>query len=103
MEKIRILLLLIVIFLGAGSGAFAQIKISGTVTSKENGETIPGANIVIRGTTTGTISGMDGKFNLSVNNRNAVLECSFIGFQSAELSLNGRTEVNFVLDPDVVA
>jgi len=104
MEKIRILLLLlIVIFLGACSGAFAQIKISGTVTSKENGETIPGANIVVKGTTTGTITGMDGKFNLSVNNRNAVLECSFIGFQSAELSLNGRTEVNFVLDPDVVA
>ncbi len=102
MKKIRILLLTIILML-SGLGIFAQTKISGTVTSKENGETIPGANVVVKGTTQGTITGMDGRYELAINDKNAVLECSFIGFQTVELPLNGSTELNFVLEASVIA
>ncbi|SHE30727.1 TonB-linked outer membrane protein, SusC/RagA family [Mariniphaga anaerophila] len=96
-------LLLIAVFIGTSLGAFAQTEIRGTVTSKSNGETIPGANVVVKGTTQGTITGMDGRFTITVNDKNATLECSFIGFKKVELPLNGRTEVNIVIEPDVIS
>ena len=60
-----------------GSVLFAQTKISGKVND-ENGS-LPGANVVVRGTSNGTTTDFDGNFSLEVNNGKGVLEISFVG------------------------
>lgn len=103
MKKIRIFLFVLIVVMGTGMSAQAQLKISGTVTSKDNGETIPGANVVVKGTSQGTITGMDGKYSLTVSDKNAILQCSFIGFKPAEIAIDGKTEINFALESELVS
>lgn len=74
-----------------------QQSISGTVTDA-NGELLPGANIVEKGTTNGTQSDFDGEFTLAVSDPNAVLVISYIGFTSKEMPLDGQTSVTVVLE-----
>ncbi|NJK97362.1 MAG: hypothetical protein HC905_22830 [Bacteroidales bacterium] len=50
-----------------------QQKVTGTVTDASNGEPIPGVNITVQGTTTGTISDIDGKYSIEVSDANAIL------------------------------
>jgi len=70
------------LFLIAGTGAFAQSKIEGKVYSDEN-EPLPGASIVVEGTTIGTIADANGSFELSnLKNGRHQLKVSFIGYQS---------------------
>ena len=64
--------------------AMAQNRsVSGTVTDAETGESIPGANIVEKGTSNGTITDFDGNYQLSVGD-GATLVISFVGYQSTE-------------------
>jgi TonB-linked SusC/RagA family outer membrane protein len=74
-------------------------RVSGRITD-ENGEAVPGANIVVAGTTTGTQSDADGKFALLVPGNNDVLNISFIGYASQTITIGSRTqiEVKLVLD-----
>lgn len=76
-----------------------NITVSGTVTSADDGSAIPGANIIVKGTTTGTISNADGEFSITAS-ANDILVCSFIGYTSQELSINGQSVVNFILLTD---
>lgn len=103
MKKSQIILLLLITLITTGLDTLAQTKITGTVTSKENGETIPGANVVVKGTTQGTITGMDGKFTLVLSSPNAVLQCSFIGFKPVEAAVNGQKEIHFKLESELVS
>ncbi|WP_455634652.1 SusC/RagA family TonB-linked outer membrane protein [Parabacteroides sp.] len=69
----------------------------------ELGEPIIGANIVEKGTTNGTITDMDGNYNLTVNDlKKAVLQASFIGYNTIEESVKGRSTVEIKLSPSVV-
>lgn len=61
-----------------------RIKVTGTIVDK-SGEPIIGANIVEKGTTNGTISDLDGRFTLNVNNRNSILKITFIGYKDLEI------------------
>ena len=85
------------------TAAFAQ---SGAVKGKvldELGEPIIGANIVEKGTTNGTITDMDGNYSLTVNDlKKAVLQASFIGYNTIEESVKGRSTVEIKLSPSVV-
>jgi len=76
--------------------AQAQNKVTGKVTN-ENGETLPGATIKVKGTAISAQSGSDGNFAITVNGLNDVLECSFAGLKTKEISLDGRTAVDVVL------
>ena len=62
----RKLLLLVLVFLSGMSYSIAQNAVTGTVTD-ENGEGVPGANIIIKGTSNGTITDMDGGFTLNAS------------------------------------
>lgn len=73
-------------------------RISGTVKSA-NGESIIGANIKVTGTTIGCITDIDGNFTLEVP-ENAKLTISYIGFQTQEITLNGKSSVNIILKED---
>ncbi|CCH51491.1 TonB-dependent receptor [Fibrisoma limi BUZ 3] len=80
--------------------AFAQTTVSGTIRS-ENGTPIPGANIVVKGTSTGTTSTADGTYTLNVSQRNATLVFSSIGFQSKEVAIGSGNTLNVTLTEDV--
>lgn len=71
--------------------------VSGTVTDSSGGEELPGVNVVLKGTTTGTSTGPDGGYEVSVSSLSDTLVFSFIGFQTQEVPINGRTEVNVSL------
>lgn len=82
------------------SAVWAQVSINGTVVD-DKGEPLPGVAVVIQGTTTGTVTDIDGKFALSAAS-NAVLEFSFVGMKSARETVNGRTVINITLFPDAI-
>ncbi len=69
----------------APPAAFNKKEITGRVIDDKTGETIPGANIMIRGTSTGTITGADGRFRITVPSGDAILEISFIGYDKVVL------------------
>lgn len=73
-------------------------SISGTVTSA-TGESMPGVNVVEKGTSNGTTTDIDGKYSLSVDD-NATLVFSFIGYQTQEMAVSGRTTIDVVLSED---
>src|SRR5690554_3572456 len=79
------------------------VTVSGTISSQENGELLPGVNILVKGTTTGTVSDMDGAYSLTVQDENATLVFSFIGFSNQEVPINGRSQINITLVPDYAA
>ncbi len=76
-----------------------NIMIAGTVTD-ENGELLPGVNVVLKGTLTGTVTNMHGEYMVTAPNKKMVLVFSFVGFQSKEVSVgtaNNQT-INVVLE-----
>lgn len=77
--------------------------ISGTVTDAESGEVLPGVNILVRGTSTGTSTDTEGQFELNVPSLQDTLVFSFIGYQTQEVPLNGRTELDVALQPQTVS
>ena len=78
-----------------------QCKLSGTVTSSEDGLPIPGVSVSVKGTTLGTITGADGKYVLSVPTSAQTLVFSFIGFKTQEVAIEGKTKIDVVLEQDV--
>ena len=74
--------------------AFAQSgTVKGTVTD-DTGEPVIGANVVEKGSTNGTITDIDGNYTLQVTNMNGVLQFSFIGYNTTEENIDGRTTPN---------
>ncbi len=81
------------------------VKISGRVTDENNGG-IPGVSVVLKGTTTGTVTDIEGKYALNVPDENAqtgVLVFSAIGYVTEELPLKGQTELNLKMLSDIKA
>ncbi|WP_200976006.1 SusC/RagA family TonB-linked outer membrane protein [Echinicola sp. 20G] len=64
------------------------------------GEPLLGVSILVKGTTTGTVTDLDGSFSLTGIDENAVLQFSFIGFKSKEVSVSGLSELEVVLEED---
>lgn len=73
-------------------------QISGVVFDA-TGMPVIGANVVVKGTTNGVITGIDGDFQLEVP-QNAILEVSYIGYISQEISVNGQNKINVTLEED---
>ncbi len=73
------------------------MAITGTVTDTE-GAPLPGVTVVIKGTTTGTITGFDGKFTLGNVPDNGMLVFSFVGMKPQEIPVAGKTTFNVVLE-----
>lgn len=76
-----------------------QRTLRGTVTDA-TGEPVIGANIKVKGTTAGTITGIDGSFTLQVSATATTLEVSFIGYTTAEVPIDGRTSYSVTLKED---
>lgn len=83
--------------------AIAQSTVTGTVSDETSGTPMPGVNIVIQGTSAGTITDINGKFSIEVDNPNAVLLFSFVGYLSESYPLDGATVVTMTLVEDILA
>lgn len=78
----------------------AVFTLKGTIISEE-GEPMPGVNILEKGTSNGTTTDSEGKYTLSVSDGQATIVYSFIGYITQEVAVNNRTTVDLVLMPDV--
>ncbi|MBU2998009.1 SusC/RagA family TonB-linked outer membrane protein [Cellulophaga baltica] len=79
-----------------------QSQISGTVLDN-NGQPLPGVNIVEKGTSNGMQTDFDGNFTLTISNSDAVLVVSYLGYKTKEVSVSSQTELSIVLEEDVAA
>ncbi|MGI9544248.1 MAG: SusC/RagA family TonB-linked outer membrane protein [Cyclobacteriaceae bacterium] len=75
--------------------------VSGQVLSVEDGESLPAVNVVVKGTTTGTVTDIDGNYSLVVPGDQTVLVFSFIGLQSQEINIGSRSVINIEMATDV--
>lgn len=80
--------------------SFAQQAVKGTVTD-ENGAPLPGVNVVIDSTTSGTTTDLDGRYVISLEEGQNVLVFSFVGYKTQRVPVNGRTQVDIQMKEDV--
>lgn len=96
----KVLLLGLTLFL-AGAVAFAQDRvITGTVTSTQDGLSVPGATVLVKGITIGTATDIDGKYSISVPAGSNVLVFSFVGLRSLEVTIGNSNTIDVALEPD---
>jgi iron complex outermembrane recepter protein len=81
--------------------AFAQGTVSGTVTEASTGNPLPGANVVVKGTSNGTTTDFDGNFNINVNAFPATLVVSSVGFTTQEINVNSAQSISVALEDGV--
>lgn len=75
--------------------------VTGAVTSSEDGTALPGVNVVLKGSTTGTVTDTEGKYRVIVPGSGGTLVFSFIGLTSQEIEIGERTVVDIQMRPDV--
>lgn len=80
----------------------AQKTISGRVTSAEDNTTIPGVNIVVKGTTSGTVTDIDGKYSIVIPTNGNTLIFSAVGMKMKEVTIGNPNVIDVVLDVDVM-
>ncbi|MEQ8476236.1 SusC/RagA family TonB-linked outer membrane protein [Fulvivirga sp.] len=92
----------LILFLTLASvSALAQnITVTGTVTSEDDGSALPGVNIIEKGTTNGTVSDIDGNYSINVA-PDAVLILIFLGYETIEIKVNGKTVIDVKLEAAV--
>lgn len=81
---------------------FLQETITGVVVDARSGETLPGVNIVIEGTTIGATTNMDGEYELQVPTLEETLVFSYIGYQRLVVEIDGRNEINVELSREAI-
>lgn len=91
------LLLLLSLFLIVKIGYSQTRQLSGTVTDSDSGTPLPGASVLIKGTTNGVATGTNGEFKISVTGANPVLVVTFIGFTTQEVTVGSRTQFDIKL------
>jgi TonB-linked SusC/RagA family outer membrane protein len=80
-----------------------KITVHGTVEDAQTGKTLPGVNILVVGTSTGSATGSDGTYKLTAPSSSDTLRFSFIGYQTKNVPINGRTTINVSLESQVVS
>ena len=94
-------LLLLGMLLAAGTAVNAQTLIlTGRVASGENNQPLPGVNVAIDGTTTGTTTNADGTYRLNVPTANSTIVFSYIGYATQRISIGGRAQLDVTLMED---
>jgi len=79
------------------------ITITGNVTSGDDGTGLPGVNVVIRGSTTGTVTDVDGNYKIDVPDESSVLVFSTVGYVTEEVTVGTSGVIDVVLSPDITA
>ena len=93
MKKIA-LFFSILLFMGVMVSTAQTKQLTGTVVSAGDGTPIPGVSVAVKGTTLGTITSMDGAFEIQVPNDSKTLVFSFIGMKNFEVEIGSQTNFN---------
>jgi TonB-dependent starch-binding outer membrane protein SusC len=92
--------LLAVLFTLFFSFTFGQAQlVSGRVTSASDPNGLPGVNVVVKGTTQGVITDVEGRFSLEVPT-NSIIVFSFVGYKSMEITYTGQTNLDIVMEDE---
>lgn len=78
-----------------------QIQVTGTVRDEQTQDPLPGVNVVVIGTTIGTVTDIEGKYSINVPTPNAILEFSFIGYSSQKIEVGGKNVIDLSLSTDI--
>lgn len=97
------LLITVLLFssLGMWSAQAQSRAISGKVTTFEDGSPVPGVNVVVKGTAIGTITDIDGLYNIDVPSDESILVFSYIGLSTEEVTVGAQTTINIKMVPDL--
>ncbi len=95
-------LLVFILALSIFSGMAQTRVLTGTVSSSEDGLPIPGVSVSVKGTTTGTISNMDGVYSITVSESARTLVFSFVGMVTQDIPITSSTKIDVVLNPIVI-
>lgn len=88
---------------GASRAQVSQERsVTGSVTS-DQGEKLPGVSVILKGTTVGTVTDVDGKYTIAIPGEDAVLVFSYVGYTTREVSVEGRSVIDVLLEQDVTA
>ena len=91
MKKFKFKLLMLALLIGLSSNTWAQtLEVTGVVVDDQN-VTMPGVSVILKGTTIGTVTDIDGKFALAVPGGTGTLVFSFVGYETKEIALDGKT------------
>jgi TonB-dependent starch-binding outer membrane protein SusC len=100
----RNLLLIMMIALFSVSVSFGQGRVvTGKVTESDTGDPIPGANVLVKGTSSGSVTDIDGNFSVNISDDGAILVFSFVGFVTEEIVVGNQSVINMALTSDVTA
>ncbi len=97
-------ILLLIAFLTSGFilSSWAQERtISGTVTSSDDGSGLPGVSVLLKGTTTGTVTDADGNYRVTIPGDNAILVYSFVGYTTQEVTVGARSVIDIQMKFEV--
>lgn len=87
----------------SNKGIVIQETVRGQVTASQTGESLPGVNIIVKGSTLGTSTDIDGNYELQVPSLQDTLVFSFIGYQTQEVPINGRTQLDISLQTQSIS
>ena len=88
----------------AGAAGGQQRTLSGMVISGEDEQPLPGVVIAVKGSNTGTVTDLEGKFQISIEHDSQnTLIAQFIGMESKEISIQDQDELMIILEPDVIS
>jgi TonB-linked SusC/RagA family outer membrane protein len=92
------------LLLGFAFTAYGQQKtVSGTVTDASTGKTLPGVNILVKGTAQGTATNADGKYSLDIPSLQDTLVFTYIGYDKQSVPINGRNTINIKMKSSVIS
>lgn len=95
------MMLALLIFAGV-QVVLAQTTVTGTVTSSEDNAGIPGATVIVKGTTVGITTDLSGKYSLRIPEGGKILQVSFVGMKTKEVTIGSQNVINVALEPDVL-
>jgi TonB-linked SusC/RagA family outer membrane protein len=98
MKKI---LLFCAVSMMAISVSWAQRTVTGTVTGEEDGTPVPGVNVIVKGTSGGTVTNIDGEYQISVPESGGTLVFSFIGLTTEEVEIGNQSVIDMVMTADI--
>ncbi len=96
-KHVRLLLTSILFCAAMVTNAMAQNTVTGKVTAKSDGSPLPGVNILVKGTTSGTATDPNGNYSVNVSSLQDTLVFSYIGYQSQIEPINGQSTINIAL------
>ena len=98
--KSKFLILMLILFAGFGNVQAQSLTVSGTVSSS-SGELLPGVTVFEKNTTNGSITNIEGVYSIVIS-PDAILQVSFIGYETLEIPVNKRSNIDIVLSEDMV-